>query len=269
MSNIQIYNEKNQSLGEVSFLKSVSTHVKIRNADGYELSKNLSHWIAEVSLALGIKDSISDFNKKDLVEMILSRFKNLSVDELYYAFKLERYGQLDPEIKDEPWVTPHYQLFNAEYVAKVLKKYVSWKRKMKTQHSIEEAEKQPTATEQEKKYWINKGVRDCLDFFIKNGYIEDGKTYIYDILYDDGHLPTNADFKKKMYSDAKEVLRFEYESKKPANLKEKKEFKNILSEIEAKQNSKVVLKAKEIILNNFFRKLIKNEKEVEKFKSLF
>jgi len=269
MSNIQIYNEKNQSLGEVSFLKSVSTHVKIREAEGYELSKSLSHWIAETSLALGIKDSISTFNKKDVVELILSRFKNLSVDELYYAFKLERYGQLDPEIKDEPWVTPHYQLFNAEYVAKVLKKYISWKQKMKIQHAIDGQKKEKIVSEKEKRYWINKGVMDCILFFEENRFLEKGKAYVYDILYDDGFLPTNIEYKKRVYKDAIETLKFEYENKKAKSLSEKKRFSTILNKIEQKGNGLVKLKCKEIALSEFLRKATLNEKKLKELKEKY
>jgi hypothetical protein len=46
--------------------------------------------------------------------MILSACADLTIEEIYKAFELERYGSY--ELK-----TDHYGLFNAEYVAAVIK----------------------------------------------------------------------------------------------------------------------------------------------------
>mgnify|MGYP000368538477 CR=1 FL=1 len=56
MSEIAIYQPQKQSLSEITFLKDTHLQTKIRNADGYELTKSLAHWITETSFALGIKD---------------------------------------------------------------------------------------------------------------------------------------------------------------------------------------------------------------------
>lgn len=269
MSEIAIYQPQKQSLSEITFLKDTHLQTKIRNADGYELTKSLAHWITETSFALGIKDPISKFNKSDVVGLVLNKYKNLSVDELYYAFKMERYGNLEPNLKNEPWVTPHYQMFNAEYVGKVLDKYRNWKRKMSIEHEISAPIKKKSQTDAEKQYWINRGVLSCLECFEADRMVPFDKIYVYDILYDDGHLSTDVVFKKQMYEDAKLVLQMEYSEKKALNIKEKKEFKAILDNIHIKGNAKVISKAKELVLNKFFRELTANEEKLAKFKEKY
>ena len=68
-------------------------------------------------------------NKQDISVMIKTRFRSLSFEELDYAFQLDRHGYHGDSTK-------HYQLFNAEYVAIIIKKYMKWKDKMKRIPSI-------------------------------------------------------------------------------------------------------------------------------------
>ncbi len=269
MSTLALYNKQNQTLGAVKFLEESLSFPKIRTVNGHELSKALSHWITETSLLLGIKDAISDINKKDVIEMIVTEFKSLSVDELYYAFKLERYGSLEPLTKGESPITKHFQLFNAEYVSQVLRKYKNWKRKKLIEHNVQVKSEVVTATEKEKQYWINKGVSSCLDFFEINGFIEDGKTYVYEILYDDGHLSKDPEYKRQMYAAAQDVLRLEYTAKKASSKEENASFKSILENIEKQANGKVIAKAKELVLNSFFRQLVKDEVKTNDFKEKY
>lgn len=266
---LQLYNENKQSLGEVAFLQHSLLTTKIREADGYELSKALSIWITQTSLILGIKEPISNINKKDVVEMIVTEYKALSVDELYYAFKLERYGKLEPKIKGEGNIVSHFQMFNAEYVGKVLRKYREWKRDKLNQHNIEVKAEAVTVTQKEKQYWINRGVISCVDYFLENREIEEGKAFVYDILFDDGYLPKDNEYKKEKYKEAQECLRFELSNKKAKSRSEKNKIKEAIVNIENKSNSKVVSKAKILILNSFFRDLTKDVNKLKEFKDKY
>lgn len=247
MSNLQIYVQDRQSLTEISFVKSVSSHLRMRDADGYELSKEIAHWFAHTSNSLGIKEEINSINKMDITEMLLSKYKALSVDELYYAFKMERYGNLGEK-------TQHFQLFNASYVSDVLEKYREWKRNIKVEHNISQSETKPTTTDQEKTYWINRAVNDCLDYFETHRELEDGKFYVYDILYEDGFLPTDVEYKKRIKNDAIELIDFELKNKKPVDLSEKKKIRDMFENLYSKNNPLVVLKCKELALAEFLRK---------------
>lgn len=67
----------------------------------------------------GVKSEISELVKQDLLKLITSRFKELSFEEIYKAFELERFNAYDTK-------TDHFQLFDANYVSEILKKYKNW-----------------------------------------------------------------------------------------------------------------------------------------------
>ena len=271
MSDIVIFQEKKQHLSEIPFIKYSLTQSKIREIkDSSELSRQITLWITATSNICGIKEAISDFNKKDIVSMILTKYKSLSIDELYYAFKMERYGNLVSKIKDMPNITKHYQSFDCAYISTVFDKYRSWKQKQMIEHNIhKKPEPMPSKTETEKQYWINRGVSTCLDYFEKHRHIEIGKVFVYEILYDDGYLSKDPEYKRRMYSEAQEVLRFEYSDKRASSKQEKIEIKNTLAGIEQKANGKVISKAKELVLNSFFRELTADKEKLIQFRKRY
>jgi len=86
--------------------------------------KGLGIIFAKVSILSGFKGEIPDMNKKDITELLMTRFRGISLNELDFAFKIDRYGY-----HGNP--TPHFQIFNAEYVARVLNNYLLYKEKVK------------------------------------------------------------------------------------------------------------------------------------------
>lgn len=257
-----IYQEAKNNLSEIAFLKDLSTQKKIRDIDSYEFTKQLSLLFSKINIQLGIKNPISEIHKADIKELILMRFKSLSLNEIEYGFKLERYGVLEPK-------TEHFHDFNAVYISEVLNKYLNWKRKTKSEHNIVAKLPKERTTEKEKQYWINKGVSECVEHYEKTFTIMDGKLYVYEILYDLGMLPNDNEYKKKKYNEAKEVIEFEISSTKNKSLSHKKEMDEILKEIQLPKSGKLINKAKELILLEFFRVLTKDEVKLEEFKQRF
>lgn len=268
MSNIIVYQEEKLSLGEVSFVKDIPNQIKIREVSGYELTKQISLILPQIIVHLGIKGQLPDFTKTDIKEMILLRFKSLSLNEVAYAFKLERYGILGVK-------TEHYQLFDATYVSAVLEKYVTWKKLTKLTHNIEVSKPvEVKVSDQEKIYWNNQGINTCLDHFLDTKTIKYGYLYVYEILYDKGLLPTDKETKLKVKNAAIELLKTEYATKKAVTLEEKRDFNRLLSQLQEKndkrdaKNVAVINKCKELSIINFFRKLIREDKIAE-FKAEF
>lgn len=259
---IIVYKEEISNLSEVAFVRDTMKQTKIREIDSYEFKKQLAIVLTKINAQMGIKHEISPIYKTDISEMILSRFKNLSLNELEYAFKLERFGEFDDR-------TDHYHDFNTVYCSTILAKYVEWKRNVKIKHKISNEIEEKEASEEEKKYWTDKAVRSCLEHFIENRDVGECRAHVYDILYDMDYLSKDVEFKKKMYQQAVEVLEFEYSNKKPSNLKEKKTFKTVLEQIKLPKNEKVVIKAKELVLNKFFRELTANKNDFENFSNKF
>lgn len=102
------------SLSPIALAKKRKDFVKIRNLNPQQISDVFALVFVRAASFLGIKEAISEINKQDIKDLILFKYSHLSAEELDYAFKHDRYSG-DP--------IPHYQLFNAEYVAKILKRY--------------------------------------------------------------------------------------------------------------------------------------------------
>ncbi len=262
MGEIQIYKPENQSLDQIDFIKSTSKQLKLREADSYELSKAFVHFTTETTMRLGIKEAVSKIDKTDIMELLLTKYKNLSFGEFMYAFKMERYGNLGER-------TQHFQLFNAEYVSQVIDKYVTWKQEKKRKHNISNEEVKTTITEKEKQFWINKGVTECIEYYAENHTIMDGKIYIYDVLYDEGYRPTDTKYKLRVKQDAVEVIEFEQNSIKPKTLAEKKQISGILNDIRKPKSGILINKCKEIVLLEFFRKVFRDEEQLNSLKEKY
>lgn len=264
MSEIQIYNNSLQDLGEISFIKSTFDQVRVSEiTNSLELTKRVIMISQEACIGLGIKNEISDFSKRDIKEMILMRFKHLSLDEVAYALKLERYGLLGDK-------TDHFQLFNADYVSRILEKYVVYKREVKRLHNISaNVHAEPELSEEEKNKQINSGVINQLEHFLENDKIDTDRIYVYDVLVERLFLnPTNEE-KVKIYEDAKMMLNLEYSKKKATSLRDSRSIKSTLAEILQPKSQKVINKSKELILAGYFRKLKRNQKDLEDFRKAF
>lgn len=107
----------------VAFLKDVHLFEKIKDIEAKPYFKDcIAAMLLKVSNLSGLKGSLDPINLMDIVQMILTTCKTLSVEELYKAFQMERYSLY--ELK-----TDHYGLFNSEYVGQIIKKYKEWKLK--------------------------------------------------------------------------------------------------------------------------------------------
>lgn len=232
--------------------------------DSYEMKKQIAMCMIATSEQMRVTNPISDIDKKEIQELILSKYKRLSINEVYYAFKLERFGEYGEQIS-------HFNRFDVIYVGQILERYRQWKQKTKIEHNISAVEKKQTATEKEKQYWINRGVTELLEHFEVHREIMEGKSYIYDIFDEMGLMPQDKEYKKRVHKDAIETLEYELNEKKnkSTNLKGKSAIAQELKEIQEKGNGKVKTKCKEIAMAEYLRKLSTEQfkKLKEKFKT--
>lgn len=200
---------------------------------------------------LGIKNGFEAINKADIKEMILHKYANLSLEEINYAFKLDRWS-------GEP--VDHFQLFNSEYVAKVLEKYKAWLRETRITNNLPLAPKQelPEITEAEKEAIVKKGIEDCFIEFCLTQNIPDGKSYVYDYLFPKKVFPSHTKrFKEQI---KRKAIKSIYKKRKSGNVA----LKSVLKDIQA-GNNKVQTECKRIILKTFFVKLIKTNQNIRDF----
>ena len=131
MSDLIIYNENKNNLNNIDFVKDSKNQIQIKSVENkIYLGEQLSVLITQIYNLSGIKGELNQIQAQDVLKMILTQFKELSLNEIYKAFELERYGSYTKQ-------TDHFQLFNAQYVSSILKKYKNWKREIKKTNNIE------------------------------------------------------------------------------------------------------------------------------------
>ena len=247
MVELVIYKEERQNLGAIAFIKNTQSQIKIKDITSEEdIKHQLTKSMVLISTLAGIKDPIAEIVKIDIKEMILSRFKALSFDEVSYAFKLERYGELNPR-------TDHFQLFDASYVSKILHKYKKWKVEKKKAHNISNEKKDKEMEEEEK----DKIMKDAIERMQKQFYF-DNKIYgrchhIYDYLNKKGLLPTDRGYKLKVFEEARIKAKEIVEMKKKYTREEHTQFKEEIKNVELGKGTLIVNTAKKIVLEDYFK----------------
>lgn len=263
MSNLQIYNENSINLSPISFVNDIQNQIKIRDldTDSLDFKNKIAVFFTKTSNFLGIKEAILDINKVDIFQMLIMKYKGFSLEELSYAFKLERYGQISPK-------TEHYQLINAEYVSSVLDKYANWKIS-KRKNNISTVKTQLSISDQDRITKENDIIVRFIETFISTRLIEDEYFYVYDILDNRGFMNKDIEYKNKVKVDAIYLLNEEYSNKKPSSRDELRSIKSKLKLLKVGQGGEIKGKCKILALEEFFRNLCRDENKLKEFKLKF
>tara|TARA_B100002049_G_scaffold42555_1_gene29031 strand:- start:20570 stop:21307 length:738 start_codon:yes stop_codon:yes gene_type:complete len=245
-------------LTEVAFARKVIDFDKVKNIPLDQLGGLLGMVFVKAANLTGLKDPISDINKQDIKEMILVRFKNISIEEIDYAFKLERYGVYGERIQ-------HFQLFNAEYVSKVLDQYKKWLLKTRQDNNISISKpvtnQLPELTESQKREIILNGLRAAHQEYQDTQSIAPGRIYLYDFLDEHGIMPTDLKVKERVKALAEKRL---LERQKAALTQVERALYDIT--VNGKPSKKVVLACKEISLERLFKEYKNVDQIINKIK---
>ena len=232
-------------LSEVAFLKENLDSAKIMNIQDSELKKkHIVLFVYELELHFAPDKKTDVLIMQDIEKMILSVFKTLSLNELYYASRLKRYGEIGGENKA-------YGRITTEFVSQLLMDYKNWKRETLKKHNLPIAKKQPEAvmTDEEKEMLILSGLVTCYDYFVQNNKILLGYIWVYDHLAELKIINYSIEEKKKLMPIALEKVKIEVKQNQSIFA-----YKNFLRELEAGNNDKqaIINKAKEMLLERFF-----------------
>jgi hypothetical protein len=254
---LTIYNPKRNDLTEVAFLKDAKSQIRIMDVQDKVQLKNA--FIATLTIThnlSGIKEPLTNELKADIKEMVLMRFRYLSLDEICYAFKLERYGAHEKR-------TEHYQLFNAAYVADVLNKYKSWKQKKTLLHNLlrDESSKTVISTEQNEEAIIS-GAKLAWKEVSETGEMTTNRTYLYHPLYQKGLLPTDDLIKQAVMKIAKSKV---IEKRQGSNSKMSKDkaLDSILNN-QKNPSKALITECYRITLERFFKSFTSEEQLLNK-----
>ena len=245
---LTIYKPERQSLTTVEFLKDISNQVKIKDISEEDFKHHLIKTIVTINALSGIKDPMDDITKTDIKEMILMRFKALSFDEIGYAFKKERYGDLGIR-------TEHFQLFDAKYVSVVLDKFVKWKKDKIVQLNLNAKKVEDDISEDEKEFIMAEAI-DRLKKEVKiNKRITGICVHVYDHLDAKGLLPTEKEYKLEIYERAKLIAKSEAASKATHSLEEHRNLKASIEKLDLPKNASVINIAKRLVLTDYFNQI--------------
>lgn len=239
------------------FLKENYLYKKIRERDTEPHFKNLiGAMMVKISGFAGIKEGIADFDKRDIMKMMLGRYSDLTPEEIWKAFELERYGGY-------PKKSDHYQLFNANYVSDVMVKYRQWKHEMKMTYSIQPPRKTiellAEITPEGKDQLLKSGIVAAFEAFKKTGTIESPFVHYFDFLLEHGYIkgwetPELLKYYQRVHVRAEQQLTEEYAEKTSAQKSERIQIKEDYAKILNGTSPKIEVRKKLIILTEYFTK---------------
>lgn len=238
----------------VAFIKENYNYAKIRERSSeIDIRAVIGAAMVKAAGHIGIK-TIDLPNKQDISRMILSSYSDLTIEEIYKAFELERYGSYEDK-------TEHFQLFNSEYVAAILKKYRKWKQDTKIHHNISPPQKLPEITDSQKKEIVDNGIIRVFNEFKETGEMPEPCSHIFDELYErkiirDGQTPGEQAYYQRKYSEAAVQIERELKSENTGSLQELRTIKEELDKIGQNNSDKVILRIKKLILIDLFTRLI-------------
>ena len=166
-----------------AFARQVLAFTSIRALDPIEARGGIGTIIAQHAALIGFKGEIDPINKSDISGMILSRFSSLSLEELYKALQMERYGDFGTR-------TEHYQLINAPYVCEILKKYKEWLRNTRQVNNLPMSLPAPKEelSEEEKEARFRESVQHFYNDFKQTGQLPLFNCWIYNGLKQRGMI---------------------------------------------------------------------------------
>lgn len=248
--------EDNCNVSPVQFLKNNLRNKKIKErVTEPDIKVLIGLMIVKIGTLSGMKNQIDFLIAQDILKMIFSVYKELTIEEIYKAFELERYGSFDDK-------TEHFQLFNADYIAKILKKYKIWKHNMKMHHDITaDTLKLEAITESQKQTIIQNGVNRLYEQYQSTKTIEDPSEYVFDYLVETGNIKNNSnpkllEYYQQQLQKAKQQLEKETTGKTSTSKTERNQIKIDLQQIIDGYSPKIIIRAKRNILGEYFDKQI-------------
>lgn len=248
-------------LSNKSFLQKSYSFVKL-----IELKKDanfvflIGGWIAQTSALMQIKNPVDNFTKQDIVNMLGGYWSNLGLEDLIKAFELERFGMYEEK-------TEHFQLFDCNYIAQVLKKYQSWSRRKKMEYNLSNHSEKKELTEAEKHEIMKNAINSKYKEFIETKKINGNYTHFFDFLVsiEKIKVPKSKEdarlqiYYNNIYDQAKNIVLEDLKNNKVETKVERDKIKNMLDDVTKNVyrndfEAKVISKAKSIVIEQFFEK---------------
>jgi len=239
--------EDNTEKSPIAFLKQHYEFTKIREAKkNVEFNHVMSVCWGKICGLAGIKTIVDSFMAEDISKMVTNVYSDLSIEEIYKAFELERHGVY--EIR-----TDHFQLFSSEYVSTILKKYKSWKLENLKTHLISAPSRveEKTITLEEQNEIMTNALISRFDEFLESGEISIPCTHIFDEMYTRRLFKEDMDY-KKLFSLSGKQVESELKKERAVTSFEKNRLKEAIDSLKNPNNERILARAKQLVLKEQF-----------------
>lgn len=238
------------------YMAALSENVKIKDYPEEIQTANIMSFITWALNLLGVK---GDENKVShhvaAADFVKNKLDSYTFQELKYAFLMYVSGELELRV---------LQQFNAVVCGDVMRAYKQIKNvrlsayfQAKEAYLAELNYKEPTDEEKAKSAYL--GTINCFDEYKQTGTILPGYAWIYDHVTELGLVEYTTEAKKKSMTLAKELLIKESKHIDP------KKYKDFIAKVEEKNSSKVIVKAKNLLLADYFDRIIEKGLHISNF----
>lgn len=244
----------------------IRTDLNNHNQDLLKLVLVKSHTLA------GFKGEIDNLTKQDVSNLILNRFDNLSVVEIYKAFENERFGLYESKSNG-------YNYFGADYVSEILQKYEAWKLELKQKHNITRESvipvqnQLPAISESQKTDIMNQAIERLFEEYKSNQSFLPPFSHVFQELVERGVIPypneKSSPKLKEWYSEKRRLAQklvekeIKDEISNPERTQNRAFLQQILSQVKQSEHEKIELKLQQIVLEGVFQKRINENKSIE------
>jgi len=217
-----------------------------------------------LTVLAGIKEPLDQVTKADILRFIQTRCSDLTLEEIYKAFEMERFG--DYETKSS-----HFQLFGSDYCSDVIKKYRKWKQMVLTQKNISAPIKNqlPEKTASQIKQELTDAIIMRFNEFKAFKPITEPCGHVYDELLNRGlvlgaNSPKRINYYNQKQNEAAKQIKNELQSEILATYSNKrKDLQKALIEVQGGSSNKIIVRTKKIVLEEYFLSLIEKNIDIE------
>ena len=263
----QISTKVSTSLTPTGFVKDTFKQVKIRDLNKEERADMITLTMNTASTLSGLKGDIDPVTLKDIGELVRLKYGHISIEEIVYAFKANRYNLLAKGRVEM------FNLFNADYVSKVLDAYLDWKAdKIKKENLLTKSEVVKDAGEEEQRRIVADGICRHYDEYKKSETFEAiGGHYIFDVFLQCGIIKPYEDNKLEydaLISLAKEKAKKEAAGINTATLEGWRKSKAVIENISQGKSCVALNLFKKDYVSTVFGRMQAKGTTTEKLKEL-
>lgn len=237
---------------------------KIRNfTTTAQLDEVVNYMVTILNIKVSNDAEIRELNKQMvmILQLLRNKFGSLTAEEVKEAFQMYVAHEFDIKV---------FRLLDCVAVGEVLNAYTNYRNerlRAYNEKKTAEAQKQPEPTPEEILAMLKDGANRMYLEYKETKLVSDPSEYMFNFLYEQGKLPLNDKLQNNkyytaFYQKAKKVARVEHSKIKGATQFDRDTLKAELDEILKGKSNKIIILAKKMALEDFFKKQLTKKAEL-------